>query len=430
MRLEKFNMKETKKPLEEPQIHSIIEDIKRFRDSLPLEDIDQEWVRKNEGKEFSPAQSKQDNSQQLQATPPPNNNPKLKDVLAQMESVGSFGKPKTSEEKIESVEDEFAELLGDLSTTNTQQITTPEPTPIASAAEKKENEDSPGSIPPMQPPVSDSESIEPEEMANDTNALIEELSDRINRKYNRLMSELSSLYNAQKIHEEAEVIKKDIQTLMAIKEKSIEELTKIDDGLNKIISRFASLSQRADEVKKADDFRIMQQQKQQSFFMEYQMELMQKYGNYWFVKMTEPEKEKYTTLYMSAYNVSRENVEKQIEDSKARAYNEMAAEEEQKRKAQTMTTGETVFKGKFEAKIKEMGKEAVANLKQIYSGLNMATPEQIEEFKYLYSTLSTLGKVGPQNAEEELQYLHQLYEISERINQFQDSLYSSGPTLR
>ena len=102
---------------------------------------------------------------------------------------------------------------------------------------------------------------------------------------------------------------------MDIKDRSLDELRKVDNALNSLISRFAKLSQKADEIKATDDFRINQQFEQMRILESYQNDLTNKYGKYWFGKLSEEEKEKYIQLYCSAHKVSRESVEKDIEDS-------------------------------------------------------------------------------------------------------------------
>jgi len=209
-------------------------------------------------------------------------------------------------------------------------------------------------------------------------------------------------------------------------------------GKSSLISRFAKLSQKADEIKTTDDFRINQQQKQLNFLRDYQNQLERNYGKYWFGKMSEQEKEQYITLYTAAHNVPREVVEKQIEDSIAIAYNEIVSSTKQSSEQQqeapvvqdSQPQQEQQFKGNYENMIRFNGRQALETLKQIHSGLQSATPEQVAEFNYLYSALSSLSKTKPTNYEEEQQKLTQLYDLTDRIDQLQGSMSNSNGKSR
>lgn len=398
-------------------------------------DIDQTWVRENESKEFSFSTPNQNKS----------NNQIVQDVFAKMDGAGAFGKNARGMST-----KEFCEL-----NESKPQSTVPQPEETASQTENISSQ--PVEIsseiekalpanpePPAQPPIIDpvsptkEETQQQEPVVVDNTALIEELNSRIDKKYNRLISELSSLYNSEVINQEANVIRGDLQSLMDIKERSLEELTKVDDALNSLISRFAKLSQKAEEIKTTDDFRINQQQKQLNSLRDYQNQLERNYGKYWVGKMTEQEKEQYITLYTAAHKVSREVVEKQIEDSIAIAYNEIVSSTKQSSEQQqeasvvqdSQPQQEQQFKGNYENMIRFNGRQALETLKQIHSGLQSATPEQAAEFNYLYSALSALSKTKPTNYEEEQQKLTQLYDLTDRIDQLQSSMSNSNGKSR
>ena len=53
MGLETHRVSETRKPTEEVKKEFSVKDKKRFVDSLQTGDIDQQWIKVNEGKEFS-----------------------------------------------------------------------------------------------------------------------------------------------------------------------------------------------------------------------------------------------------------------------------------------------------------------------------------------------------------------------------------------
>ena len=411
--------------------------MKRLIDSLPTDYIDQQWVKENESSEFSFSTSSQRND----------NNQMVQNAFAQMDGIGAFGKNARSsgmstkelhelnENKPQTIVPQPEETIS-----QTENIS-PQPVEISNEVEK--------TIPstselPVQPPIIDpvsptrKESQQQEPVVVDTTALIGELNSRIDKKYNRLLSELSNLYNSEVINQEANVIRGDLQSLMDIKERSLEELTKVDDALNSLISRFAKLSQKADEIKTTDDFRINQQQKQLNFLRDYQNQLESNYGKYWFGKMSEQEKEQYITLYTAAHKVPREVVEKQIEDSIAIAYNEIVSltkqslEQQQERLVvrDNQSQQEQQFKGNYENMIRFNGRQAIETLKQIHSGLQSATPEQVAEFNYLYSALSALSKTKPTNYEEEQQKLTQLYDLTDRIDQLQGSMSNSNGKSR
>lgn len=437
MRLETRRVSETRKPTEEIKKENSVKDMKRLIDSLPTEDIDQQWVRENESKEFSfsTPNQKKDNNQRVQ------------EVFAQMDGIGAFGKKIVSDfEKQKSAEESGKlENLIRGSKQNTSEIVNQQTEMIDSQQleNKRLSEETiePVDVPPVQPPTIDpvvsptkEEPKLQETVVIDNAALIEELNNRIDKKYNRLVSEISNLYNSEVINQEANVIRGDLQSLMDIKEKSLEELTKVDDALNSLISRFAKLSQKADEIKTTDDFRINQQQKQLNFLRDYQNQLERNYGKYWFGKMSEQEKEQYITLYTAAHNVPREVVEKQIENSIAIAYNEIVSSTKQSSEQQqeapvvqnSQPQQEQQFKGNYENMIRFNGRQALETLKQIHFGLQSATSEQVAEFNYLYSALSSLSKTKPTNYEEEQQKLTQLYNLTDRIDQLQGSMSNSN----
>ena len=440
MGLETRRVSETRKPIEEIKKEFSLKDVKdmkRLIDSLPTDYIDQQWVKENESSEFSFSTSSQRND----------NNQMVQNAFAQMDGIGAFGKNARSsgmstkelhelnENKPQTIVPQPEETIS-----QTENIS-PQPVEISNEVEK--------TIPstselPVQPPIIDpvsptrKESQQQEPVVVDTTALIGELNSRIDKKYNRLLSELSNLYNSEVINQEANVIRGDLQSLMDIKERSLEELTKVDDALNSLISRFAKLSQKADEIKTTDDFRINQQQKQLNFLRDYQNQLESNYGKYWFGKMSEQEKEQYITLYTAAHKVPREVVEKQIEDSIAIAYNEIVSltkqslEQQQERLVvrDNQSQQEQQFKGNYENMIRFNGRQAIETLKQIHSGLQSATPEQVAEFNYLYSALSALSKTKPTNYEEEQQKLTQLYDLTDRIDQLQGSMSNSNGKSR
>lgn len=437
MGLETRRVSETRKPTEEIKKENSVKDMKRLIDSLPTEDIDQQWVRENESKEFSfsTPNQKKDNNQRVQ------------EVFAQMDGIGAFGEKIVSDFEKQKSAEEWGKLENLIrgSKQNTSEIVNQQTEMIDSQQleNKRLSEETiePVDVPPVQPPTIDpvvsptkEEPKLQETVVIDNAALIEELNNRIDKKYNRLVSELYKFDNSEVINQEANVIRGDLQSLMDIKERSLEELTKVDDALNSLISRFAKLSQKADEIKTTDDFRINQQQKQLNFLRDYQNQLERNYGKYWFGKMSEQEKEQYITLYTAAHNVPREVVEKQIENSIAIAYNEIVSSTKQSSEQQqeapvvqnSQPQQEQQFKGNYENMIRFNGRQALETLKQIHSGLQSATSEQVAEFNYLYSALSSLSKTKPTNYEEEQQKLTQLYNLTDRIDQLQGSMSNSN----
>lgn len=423
MKLESRKVSETQKPLEETKNEYLERNkLKKIIESLPTVDIDQQWIRENESKEFTFSTQQQKNDI----------NPRVDDLSTQMNEIGSFGK--TAKTANSSTKELFFEKLNN----NKPQSIIPQPQEIISQTENissQSQEINDTFLSNSEPPINDSvspikEETKPEEVIVDNNALalIEELSDKIDKKYKQLISELSNLYNSEKIKQEANVIKSDLQSLMNIKERSIEELKKVDDALNNLISRFAKLAQKADEIKTSDDFKISQQNKQLKTLEDYQNNLQKRYGNYWFGKMTNQEEEQYINLYAVAHKVPREVVKKQIDDSIAIAYKEIIANTELKKQQQeqvVFTESQTniqEFEGNYENLIKFNGRQALETLKQIHSNLNTATSEQVEEFNYLYSALSALSKFKPTNYEEEQQKLTQLYNLTDKIDQLQSSL--------
>lgn len=313
MNLETHRISETKSPaVEIKKDFSLkdIKDMKRLIKSLPSNDIDQKWIKENESKEvsFSTTNQKNDNNQMLQ------------DIDKQMDRLRAF--EKNVEPTGMSVKELFEQKLNE----NKQQTIVNQPKETVSHTENigSKQEEINSEIEKNQMPYSESQlqpiidSVSPtmeelqqqEQVVEDNAALLKELNDRINKKYNSLILELSKLYNSEVINQEAGIIKEDLQSLMEVKERSLERLMKVDDTLNSLISRLAKLSQKADEIKTADDFGINQQQKQLNFLKDYQNQLEKKYGKYWFGKMSEQEQKEYIDLYATAYKVPGEVAKK------------------------------------------------------------------------------------------------------------------------
>lgn len=442
MALDSYRSRETKKIVEKPktaeehkkELQKQMESLRWMRNELAREsnsDIDQKWVRENESKEvrYNNTTSTTVNNQvsQNQRQERNKDDEYLDEYINRLRRETQF---------------QSSELPPELqSMDKIQQNTVPFEKPVESIAVQPAEPTS--EEPPVQPPVIESmqpikEKIQPQEpVVTDNSELIEELNNKIDKKYNLLISKLENLYNSEVINSEADSISNDLQSLMDIKNRSLEELKKVDEALNSLISRYAILEQKAEEVKTTDDFRIDQQNTQVKSLEDYQANLQKKYGNYWFGKMTEKEKEQYITLYTAAHKVPREIVEKQIEDSIAIAYNEIVSSTKQNTEIQKETSvaqdnqpEHQQFRGNYENIIKFNGRQATETLKQIHSGLQFATPEQVAEFNYLYSALSTLSKTKPTNYEEEQQKLTQLYDLTDRIDQLRISIINSNGKSR
>ena len=200
------------------------------------------------------------------------------------------------------------------------------------------------------------------ETAVDNSALIEELSNKIDKKYNQLLSELSNTYASELINQEANNIRSDLQSLMNIKERSLEELKKVDSALNNLISRFDKLSQKTNEIKEIDGLSNQQE-------------------------------------------VKDETPKIQLEQQ--------------------------MFKGEYANIIDFNIRTGVEGLKQIKAILKTGTTkEQFDEFSYLYNALAQLYKYKPTNQEEEQQKLTQTYDITEKIEQLQNSLSNTSAKSR
>lgn len=419
MALDSFKVKEIKKKenngikdnnrIEQQKLRQLV-------DSLSSMDIDQKWIKKNETKEFS-FSSKNASEQQ---------DDEIKSVVREMDKVSSFGKvdkQKNDLNKNNDIYKEWDELI-DYWSQEKEKINKQDKTDIEllkaseeSHAKEKEN-------------LNKEENKIEENVLQDNSILIKELNDRIDKKYNRLILELSNLYNSEVINKEADILKNDLQSLMKVKDQSLEDLKKVDDELNNIISKFSRLSQKSEGTKKTDNFKIIQQEKQLKELSNYQVKLQNSYGKFWFASMTNQEKDEYIKLYASAHNVSRDSVEKQIDDSIAKAYNKTIVNKEKNTDHQTLEKQETPFKGESENTIKFNGKKALETLKLIYASLSTATKEQIEEFSYLYNSLSSIAKYKPTNIKEEQEKLNQLFDVTDRINQLQASLNNTSSRSR
>lgn len=447
MNLESRRVRKSRETAEEFKDLNSVKDLKKSIESLLGHDIDQEWIKENEGKEFSfsPRSTKENTEKsnlktELESMKRLVNSLPKKDIDQQeiqklQDIYMQIDEPeKLENKKIESFDTQESDKNKDFESgevqpeaVNAQQTISEgngndlhDPEPITSSP----------SIETVKPVI---EEMETRAIIDDNSALIEELGHKIDKKYKRLIAELSNLYSNEVLDQEANNIMSDLQSLIDIKDRSLEELKRVDATLNNIITRFVKLSQKAQEAKASADFHVNQQIAQMRKLEDYQIHLQKNYGKYWFNEMTSHEKETYIELYASAHEVSRESVEKQITDSIRKANSEITEEKKQReqQQASNATTQiepkEQPFKGEYENVINYNIRYGVNALKQIHAILTRpsdepVTSQHVDEFKYFYSTLSKLSKIKPNNSEEEQQKLNQSYEITEKIDQLLNSL--------
>ncbi len=237
----------------------------------------------------------------------------------------------------------------------------------------------------------------------DYSAVINEVKANIEKKYNFVQSEISQLYNNATVQAKGAELKADLDKIMSNNAVDLDDLKQKEKQLDELISRLSKLETIADEIKTTDNFNINQQGNQIQELMKYQNNLTNRYGPYWYGKMNQQEREEYIRQYMSAYKVSRAEVERGIDESISKSY-------------ETITSQQSEYKGDSYEMNKFNGRKAVEYLKEVHSKMSAATPEQIEEFNYLYNALKELDQRQAHNQQEEDQKFKEILDVMDRIN--------------
>lgn len=360
---------------------------KSYSKSKRQGDIDQEWIKGNEVFE--------DRN---------NTNNQIQDLLDRMPEIAKFSKNVNTSNEPEVSDDWYIPRVK-------EEPEVPQQDPIATTTNsipinnQIDNQilNNPAAIPKQE----------------ETEVLMQQLSAIINKKHQFLVNQIRIIYNSNKLNDDVQTLNTDLQKIMDIKEQSIGELKKVDSALNSLISRFARISQKAEELKTKDDFMINQQAKQIEQLQAFQSGLEKKYGKYWFSEITNNEKEQYIQMYMTAHGVSRESVESDINDSIKNAYDEIISQQSQGFKQPEPIEPKTNYSNL----ITFYGKQAVNDLKQIYATLNQTDSNKVQEFSYLYQSLSALSKIVPTTELEEQQKLTQIQELSNRIEQLKSNSF-------
>jgi len=241
---------------------------------------------------------------------------------------------------------------------------------------------------------------------DNTQELLNQLNATIEKKHQFLTSKIAEIYNSNELTNDVQSLTDDIQQIMSVKDNSIEQLQKVDQSLNSIISRLAKLSQKADELKTKEDFKINNQTRASNFLQDFIKCMQGKYGEFYFASMSQQEEEEFITLYCTTYNVTREQVKKSIDDSVDKAYQEKMAQPIKPNVGNDNS---------MENLIKYYGNLSVEALKEIHATLETATNEQIAEFNSLYQQLSSLSNLETKLVEDSQQKLSQLQELNEKI---------------
>ena len=250
---------------------------------------------------------------------------------------------------------------------------------------------------------------------------VDEIKNNIERTCIYLSSQLSNIYDSPELKDEANDIIRDLVNINESKDKALEELEELQNRLQSTFTQTAKLLEKAEEVKSRDEFLRQEKERQKRFLDDYQNKLLHNYGDNWFAEMSSKEREEYVSLYSASYEVPRSTVEKMIDNSIKKAYEEKVAKMQQEKQQEKEN-----FVGQYENMIRFEVRTGVDNLKNIYSKINKGTQEQIEEFNYLYSTLSSLSKMKPTSQEEENEKLRQIQDITSRIDTLNNSLNKSN----
>ncbi|MBR1417329.1 MAG: hypothetical protein IJ572_05930 [Bacilli bacterium] len=239
----------------------------------------------------------------------------------------------------------------------------------------------------------------------DNSTILEELSSIIDKKYLLLTKEIERLSSLRELNNSLFQFKKDLKQIIDNKGKSIKSLIITDTKLNELISVIDEMHQNNNEYKTKEKEKLMNE------LNEYQKYLEDKYGKYWFSKINDFEREQYILLSMQAHNLSRKIVEQSLAQSINISYNQIIKE-----------NSKTID---YDSEIKNKINYATSTLKQMYHRLNEATTTQIEEFKYLYDTISNINIENTLTIVEKQEKLEYINELTTRVNYLKESLLKS-----
>ena len=260
----------------------------------------------------------------------------------------------------------------------------------------------------------------------DYTAVINELKANIDKKYNFILSSVDQLYNNEEVQEKGNEIKQEVQKVMSDKSEDLDDLQRKEQELNRIISTLSKVEIKADEIKQTDDFNIKQQGNQLYDLMNLQNKLTDTYGQYWFGKMSDLEKEEYIRLYMGAHNASREEVEKMIDDSIDKAFNQITSNNQKQEIVEYAQPKKGPSVQDNIETINDMNKyhleDSYNKLQQAYSNLQHASSEQVDELGQLFKKLNQLDKFKPNNQDEEVQKFTELTMLFNRVDEINKEL--------
>ena len=219
--------------------------------------------------------------------------------------------------------------------------------------------------------------------------------------------------------------------------EEVEELSKKVDALY----------EEAAEIEKADA-KIKESKSKTNELAVYQNKLKGQYGIDWFTKVTKEERDKYVELYSTAHNVSKESVQKNIDDSinlwnmnhpkKEESKSDISKEEmvmpknvdwgkmDNVPKETPVEKAEEAYKWETKNIFRFEEKKALAVLKEVYSKIANATEEQKISFSASYTVLSNICKTTPTSAEEEQRLQTALFNVRDEIYALNDQLSAPG----
>ena len=286
-----------------------------------------------------------------------------------------------------------------------------------------------------------SESVKEELEEAPINKEEEENNKKLSDGINSIISKMNSIYKTPILEDQITSINDLIEQYQFKFDLTYEEVEKLAKRVDELYNEAANIEK--------EDKKIKEQESKTNELAIYQNKLKEKYGIDWFTKISEEEKAKYIDLYSSAHNVSKESVQKNIEDSISLWNREHPKKEEVKSELEDLPDipqseieepKEVDFDKLEDIPVKEPEynwetknifrfeeRKALAVLKEVYSKIGNATDEQKVSFSASYTVLSNICKSTPTSAEEEQRLQTALFNVRDEINALNEQL--SAPSM-
>lgn len=149
----------------------------------------------------------------------------------------------------------------------------------------------------------------------DFSAVINEVKATTDKKYNQIQSLISELNNNEAVQMRADEVQQDLSKIMSDIAFDLEDIQRKEKQMDEYISRLTNAKTFSNEANVTNN---------NDNLMSYYNGLKAKYGERWVGDMSEQEREEYVQRYMAKFNTSKEDIEKRIDDGIRRFYGEEA----------------------------------------------------------------------------------------------------------